>query len=61
MTTPIRLTREIRTIEDAAGALKPSLMERAAAAAADLAVKLLGDRGKDVRVRAGPGHHGGDA
>ncbi|MGE0875000.1 MAG: NAD(P)H-hydrate dehydratase [Burkholderiales bacterium] len=61
MTNPIRLTQEIRAIEEAAGALTPSLMERAATAAADLAVRLLGDRGKDVLVLAGPGNNGGDA
>lgn len=57
----IYLTREIRRIEQAAGDAVPPLMERAAAAAADLAVTLIGDRGRDVLVLAGPGNNGGDA
>lgn len=36
-------------------------MERAGAAAADLAARLLSDKGKDVLVLAGPGNNGGDA
>ena len=36
-------------------------MERAAAAAAELAATLLSDKGKDVLVLAGPGNNGGDA
>jgi hydroxyethylthiazole kinase-like uncharacterized protein yjeF len=36
-------------------------MERAGAAAADLAMKLLSDTGKDVLVLAGPGNNGGEA
>ena len=38
-----------------------ALMERAGAAAADIAVPLAGDKGKDVLVLAGPGNNGGDA
>ncbi|MCD6040923.1 MAG: hypothetical protein K0R40_526 [Burkholderiales bacterium] len=37
------------------------LMERAGAAAADVAATLAGDKGKDVLVLAGPGNNGGDA
>ena len=36
-------------------------MERAGAAAAELAARLASDRGKDVLVLAGPGNNGGDA
>jgi len=38
-----------------------ALMERAGAAAADIAVPLAGDKIKDVLVLAGPGNNGGDA
>jgi hydroxyethylthiazole kinase-like uncharacterized protein yjeF len=59
MSRPIYLTQDIRTIEQANPALP--LMERAGAAAAELAVSLVGDKGKDVLVLAGPGNNGGDA
>ena len=59
MSRPVYLTQDIRRIE-AANASLP-LMERAGAAAAELAVTLLSDRGKDVLVFAGPGNNGGDA
>lgn len=36
-------------------------MERAGSAAAEIAARLLSDRGKDVLVLAGPGNNGGDA
>jgi hydroxyethylthiazole kinase-like uncharacterized protein yjeF len=58
---PIHTTDEIRRIEQAAGNVSPPLMERAGAAAADLAQKLCGDKGKDVLILAGPGNNGGDA
>jgi hydroxyethylthiazole kinase-like uncharacterized protein yjeF len=61
MSRLVYLTQDIRRIEQAAGSVSPSLMERAGAAAADLAVKLLSDKGKDVLVLAGPGNNGGDA
>ena len=61
MSQPIYLTREIRRIEQAAGGVSPSLMERAGAAAADLAAQLAGDKTKDVLILAGPGNNGGDA
>lgn len=61
MTQPIYLTRDIRRIETAAGEVAPPLMERAGAAAAELAAQLLSDRGKDVLILAGPGNNGGDA
>jgi hydroxyethylthiazole kinase-like uncharacterized protein yjeF len=57
MNGPIFLTADIRGIEQAAG--DAPLMERAGAAAADLAAKLC--EGKDVLVLAGPGNNGGDA
>jgi len=59
MSQPIYLTADIRRIEQAAGEATPPLMERAGAAAADLAEKLVA--GKDVLVLAGPGNNGGDA
>jgi hydroxyethylthiazole kinase-like uncharacterized protein yjeF len=59
VTRPIYLTQDIRRIEQAAG--NAPLMERAGAAAAELAASLLPDTGKDVLVLAGPGNNGGDA
>ena len=59
--TPVYLTEDIRRIETAAGNAQPPLMERAGLAAADLAVQLVSDRGKDILVLAGPGNNGGDA
>jgi len=61
MPQPIYLTADIRRIEQAAGDVAPALMERAGAAAAELAAALASDRGKDVLVLAGPGNNGGDA
>ncbi len=61
MSRPIYLTHDIRRIEQAAGSVSPALMERAGAAAADLAATLLPDTGKEVLVLAGPGNNGGDA
>ena len=43
------------------GDVVPSLMERAGAAAADLAARLCAEGAKDVLVLAGPGNNGGDA
>ncbi len=61
MSQPIYLTSDIRAIEKAAGEVSPPLMERAGAAAAELAARLAGDTAKDVLVLAGPGNNGGDA
>src|SRR6185503_10753413 len=51
---------DIRRIERAAGDDK-ALMERAGAAAADMAATIAGDKAKDVLILAGPGNNGGDA
>jgi ADP-dependent NAD(P)H-hydrate dehydratase / NAD(P)H-hydrate epimerase len=59
MPRAIHLTQDIRAIEQANSSLP--LMERAGAAAAELAATLLSDKGKDVLVLAGPGNNGGDA
>jgi hydroxyethylthiazole kinase-like uncharacterized protein yjeF len=59
MQGPIYLTADIRRIEQAAGSLP--LMERAGAAAAELAARLASEKSKDVLVLAGPGNNGGDA
>ncbi|MGH8707985.1 MAG: NAD(P)H-hydrate dehydratase [Burkholderiales bacterium] len=59
MSEPIYLTRDIRRIEEAAK--DAPLMERAGAAAADLAARLCAETAKDVLVLAGPGNNGGDA
>jgi hydroxyethylthiazole kinase-like uncharacterized protein yjeF len=59
MSEPIYLTQDIRRIE--AVAKDVQLMERAGAAAADLAARLCAETAKDVLVLAGPGHNGGDA
>lgn len=56
---PIYTTAEIRRIEHAAG--EAPLMERAGAAAAALAMKLVAENKKDVLVLSGPGNNGGDA
>lgn len=61
MARPIYLTEGIRRVEQAAGELSPPLMERAGAAAAELAAKLTRENAKDVLVLAGPGNNGGDA
>lgn len=55
----IYTTEQIRRVERAAG--DAPLMQRAGEAAAELAARLAGDRGKDVLVLAGPGNNGGDA
>src|SRR5438034_5424825 len=59
--SPIYLTDDIRRIERDAGQVQPPLMERAGAAAAELAARLASDKQKDVLVLAGPGNNGGDA
>jgi len=56
---PIYTTVDIRRIEQAAGNLP--LMERAGAAAAELAATLASEKSKDILVLAGPGNNGGDA
>src|SRR5438045_9564108 len=58
---PLYLAADIRRIESAAGAASPPLMERAGAAAAELAAALASQKQKDVLVLAGPGNNGGDA
>jgi ADP-dependent NAD(P)H-hydrate dehydratase / NAD(P)H-hydrate epimerase len=58
---PIYLSEDIRRIERAAGVAEPELMQRAGAAAAELAVRLALESSKDVLVLAGPGNNGGDA
>jgi hydroxyethylthiazole kinase-like uncharacterized protein yjeF len=58
---PIYLTEDIRRIERGAGVAEPELMQRAGAAAADAAARLISERNKDVLVLAGPGNNGGDA
>lgn len=58
---PIYLTADIRRIEQAALGSTPPLMERAGAAAAELAAKIASEKSKDVLVLAGPGNNGGDA
>jgi hydroxyethylthiazole kinase-like uncharacterized protein yjeF len=59
--SPIYLTEDIRRIEKSAEGATPPLMERAGAAAAELATRLVPDDRKDVLVLAGPGNNGGDA
>jgi len=59
MPQPIYLTRDIRRIEEAAK--EAPLMQRAGAAAAELAARIASERDKDVLVLAGPGNNGGDA
>jgi hydroxyethylthiazole kinase-like uncharacterized protein yjeF len=59
MQGPIYTTADIRRIEQAAGSLP--LMERAGAAAAELAAQIASEHSKDILVLAGPGNNGGDA
>jgi hydroxyethylthiazole kinase-like uncharacterized protein yjeF len=59
MSEPIYLTKDVRRIEEAAK--DAPLMQRAGAAAAELAARLCADDAKDVLVLAGPGNNGGDA
>jgi ADP-dependent NAD(P)H-hydrate dehydratase / NAD(P)H-hydrate epimerase len=59
--TAIYLTDDIRRLEAAAGDTTPPLMERAGAAAAELAARLASEQAKDILVLAGPGNNGGDA
>src|SRR5690554_3871028 len=61
MDGPIYLADQIRRIEEDAAGASPPLMQRAGAAAAELAARIASDRGKDVLVLAGPGNNGGDA
>ena len=61
MATPVYLSADIRRIEQSAANASPPLMERAGAAAAELAARLASERSKDVLVLAGPGNNGGDA
>jgi ADP-dependent NAD(P)H-hydrate dehydratase / NAD(P)H-hydrate epimerase len=56
---PLYLTADLRRMEQAAG--DAPLMERAGAAAADLAAKIAPGTAKDVLILAGPGNNGGDA
>ena len=60
MSAAIYLTEEIRRIEARCGVPEPELMQRAARAALEVAVKIASDK-KDVLVLAGPGNNGGDA
>jgi hydroxyethylthiazole kinase-like uncharacterized protein yjeF len=52
---------ELRELETRYADARPPLMERAGKAAADLALRLLGNRKARVLVCAGPGNNGGDA
>ena len=56
---PVYRVGELRGIEAAASGLP--LMERAGAAAAEVARAMAGERGGAVLVLAGPGNNGGDA
>ena len=56
---PILDVAQLRALE--ARYADAGLMERAGAAAAEVALRLCGDRGRPVTVLAGPGNNGGDA
>jgi ADP-dependent NAD(P)H-hydrate dehydratase / NAD(P)H-hydrate epimerase len=60
---PIYRAADVRAVEIAAAsaASAPNLMERAGAAAAELAREIDGGSGKPILVVAGPGNNGGDA
>ena len=57
---PLYLSDDLRRIERTAGE-ESVLMERAGAAAADIAAAIAADKAKDVLILAGPGKNGGDA
>jgi hydroxyethylthiazole kinase-like uncharacterized protein yjeF len=61
MPVPVYRTQDLRRIEAAAAGATPPLMERAGAAAADLAARIAAPGAKDLLVLAGPGDNGGDA
>ncbi|MGH8739347.1 MAG: NAD(P)H-hydrate dehydratase [Burkholderiales bacterium] len=61
MSQPVYLTADIRRIEQAAGEMSPSLMQRAGDAAAAIAAEIVSEKSKDILVLAGPGNNGGDA
>lgn len=61
MSRPLYRVEGIRRIEQLAGRVEPSLMERAGAAAAAAVEKLLPERPMPILVLAGPGDNGGDA
>ena len=61
MPVPLYLSADLRRMEQAAAASVPPLMERAGAAAAELAARIASGKAKDVLVLAGPGDNGGDA
>lgn len=52
---------ELRELETRYADARPPLMERAGKAAAELALRLLGNRQARVLICAGPGNNGGDA
>lgn len=56
---PVLDIAELRDLE--ARHADAHLMERAGAAASELAARLAGDRGRTIVVLAGPGNNGGDA
>ena len=58
---PIYTAPAIRKLEELAAPASGTLMERAGAAAAELARDLCGDTAKAILVVAGPGNNGGDA
>jgi hydroxyethylthiazole kinase-like uncharacterized protein yjeF len=58
---PIYSSSQIRKLEERAAGGTGTLMERAGAAAAELARSLCGDTSKSILVVAGPGNNGGDA
>jgi len=58
---PVLRRAQMLAVEQGHATAQPALMERAGAAAAQLALTLLKDKPGEILIAAGPGNNGGDA